>query len=80
MFLFQAGPLWFSILTRTGALRGEGNHFKFPADLACINSLKLLWLAKIFVLDMIMTFNFCTQYAIPNFMFITFVRLDAPGC
>ncbi|KAK3034428.1 hypothetical protein RJ639_034665 [Escallonia herrerae] len=29
----QAGPPWFSILTRTGVFRGKENHAEFPADL-----------------------------------------------
>lgn len=29
----QAGPPWFSILTRTGCFKMEGNHERFPADL-----------------------------------------------
>lgn len=29
----QAGPPWFSILTRTGCFKMEGNHECFPADL-----------------------------------------------
>ncbi|CAA7389511.1 unnamed protein product [Spirodela intermedia] len=29
----KAGRPWFSILTRTGLFRGEGNHSQFPADL-----------------------------------------------
>lgn len=62
MFLSQAGPPWLSILTRTGVFRGEGNHFKFPADLVCINSLSCYSFAKIFVLDMIMTFNFLMTF------------------
>lgn len=29
----EAGRPWFSVLTRTGVFRGEGNHIEFPADL-----------------------------------------------
>ncbi|KAL5711170.1 hypothetical protein ACHQM5_021659 [Ranunculus cassubicifolius] len=29
----KAGQPWFSILTRTGVFKGEGNHEEFPADL-----------------------------------------------
>lgn len=30
---YQAGPPWFSILTRTGVFKGKDDHSEFPADL-----------------------------------------------
>lgn len=77
MFLSQAGPPWLSILTRTGVFRGEGNHIKFPADLVCINSLSCVivlqkYLFWTWLWHLTFWWLFCTQYTIPNIMFITY--------